>query len=278
MPTVLGLRREGSGTLATRGGRPVYEDTINYIVQADYQGQPRYEITTTAGLPVPGITKVGIAFCKSVKAVSRREQGLIYDVACEFSSEVEEGQGDTGDNQNGPQPEAWVPIYETKSISIQEPATEDKDGTAYANSMGDPFETGLLLTRILPVWDFYQFEAATISDETILERKNTINASTFKGRAAKTLLLDVESTIGRYYGRKLRLNHYTLTENKKTWTAKRLDIGLRYDDGTVKAFTQDGVPYLGALDGTGDKQPDGTAPAILEFDEFETSTFSFLRL
>ena len=283
MPTLIGETREGSGRLSQRAGQPIYEETRNYIVQADYVGQSRYEILTqTPGLPRLGQFTSGFATCQSIDAILRTEQGLIYDCPAEFSSEVQEDQDGSQDRPE--QPDTWIPIYEIKKERITEVASEDRDNKKFANSFGDPFEDSIELGRFIPIYDFYQFEAATISDETMLKRNETTNSATFRGFEEDTLLLYVESVVGRYYGKRLRLNHYTLKYNKKTWKLKIADRGSRFNAAVPPVYapvafqTDEGVPYIGALNGAGAAQPDGTPPALIEFREFDQLDFNtFLR-
>jgi hypothetical protein len=88
-----------------------------------------------------------------------------------------------------------------------------------------------------------------------------VNSGTFKGRAAKTLLCTVvKSTIGFYYGQRLRFTQYELRYNVADWRLKRLDM------------SSDGTP----LDGAG--APAVGDPATLYFEQFATDSFSFLRV
>ena len=195
MPTLVNnsTKREADCRLATRDGVPVLEETYHFLVKADYIGQPNIEILQTSGLPVIGGTiSSGGAICKSVQATRRTEASLYYDVVAEFSSEVDEDQGEGDPNTD---PTAWVPIYETKFERLVETVAEDQSGNAIANSAGQAFEQGLQIARFIPVWEFYQFEPATVTDETIIERNEVVNSATFKGRAAKTLLCTVMSSV-----------------------------------------------------------------------------------
>lgn len=285
MPTIVDSSegREGSGRLRSRGGLPVYEETYHYIVLADHKTQSRADILLTTGLPQINLTTSvgGFARCVGVDARRRVDNPLYWDVTADFSSEVEESSGDPGTGGTVPTPEAWVPVYETKFERIQEVVTKDQSGDAVANSAGQPFETGLTITRHIPIWEFYQFEPATLTDEQVIARSETVNSATFKGRAAKTLLCIVlSSVVGFFYGQRRRLTQYQLKYNEKDWQHKRLDVGTQWKDGTtLKDFTSsDGSIMLGSLDGSGGKQAAGTAPAVLTFDIYKTSDFSFLRI
>lgn len=285
MPTIVDLSegREGVGRIRSQGGRPVFEETYTFIVQADNVLQTRAEILlNTPSLPRVNETTgpFGFSVCRSVSATRRTDKTLWWDVTAEFSSEVEEG-GDQSNGQPNADPTAWIPVYETKFERLQEVVTKDQSGDAIANSAGQAFETGLTITRHIPIWEFYQFEPATVSDETIIARNEVVNSGTFKGRAAKTLLCIVlSSTLGFFYGQRRRLTQYQLKYNSKDWTHKRLDVGTQYlDSGNLKTFLDaDGQVMLGSLDGSGAKQAAGTAPAVRSFDQYATSSFSFLRI
>jgi hypothetical protein len=284
MPTIIGNSQGRDGDIrirATKSGQ-VVEETYSFIVRGDFKSQPREEIILTNGLPRVNISASagGFTVCKSIDASRRPEQPLIWDIKATFSSEVEEGS-QTSNPVDEP-PTAWVPVYETKFERLQEVVSKDKDGDTIANSAGVPFEVGLTVTRFIPVWHFWQFDPATVTDEQVLDRNETTNSATFKGRVAKSLLCTIESSsVGFYYGQRLRLTYYSLKYNKKLWTNKRLDVGTSYlDSGTLKDYTtSDGQIILGSLNGSGAKQAVGTPPAVLEFDVFEPVDFNtFLRI
>jgi len=137
----------------------------------------------------------------------------------------------------------------------------DASGDPITNSANEMFPEGMTRARFIPIWTFFQFEPPTVTDETIIARNEVVNSGTFKGRAAKTLLCTVvKSTIGFYYGQKLRFSQYELRYNVRTWQLKRLDMA------------SDGTP----LNGSGAAA--AGAPAILTFDQFATNSFSFLRV
>lgn len=282
-------QRPGDAKLRSQGGRPVLEETYHFRIKSDYIGQTRAEILLlTENLPQIGWAgQWNATICKGVTVTRDEKARLYWDAVAEFSSEIEEGSGAPPNDQGSGspqtfQPEAWVPIYETKFERIQEIVTKDASGNSIANSAGQAFETGLTRTRHIPVWEFYQFEPATVTDEEIIDRSETVNGATFAtNRAAKTLLCVVlSSVVGIYYGQRRRLTQYQLKYNKATWQVKRLDVGTQYKSGTTLLdFTSsDGSIMLGSLNGSGGKQAGGTPPAVLTFDEYATNTFSFIRV
>jgi hypothetical protein len=274
-------KREGNGSITTSGGMPVLNETYSFIVESNNKFASRLEILLgTPGLPIPGqtVSAYGFAICKGTDATRRSENPFIWDVSCTFSSEVDEGQ-----NNQDPQtdPSAWTPIYETKFERLQEVVTKDQDGDAVANSAGQPFQTGLTVGRFIPVWEFYQFEPATVDDETLIARNETVNNAIFKGRAVKSLLLTIlNSKVGFYYGQRRRLTQYCLRYNAKLWTHKRLDVGTVYKSGAthVPYTDTEGNVMLGGLNGSGGKVAVGDPPAVLEFDLYPSISFSFLRV
>jgi hypothetical protein len=282
MPNIIrGETREADINITNSGGIPRIEETYTFLVEADSKNTSRFEVLTTPGLPFVNVTQssYGLTVCRAKTATRRPDTAKMWDVVCTFSSEVEEGQ----DNQDPTtDPVAWVPIYETKFERVQVVVTRDFAGDPIANSAGQPFPNGLTVTRKLPVWEFYQFEPATVSDEDVIDRSEIVNSATFRGKAPDTLLCTVlSSSIGFYYGTRLRFTRYALMYDKLTWLHKRLDVGTVFKDGsTLKPYTDsEGNVIEGGLNGTGGKVAVGTGPAILEFEMYDSKDFnSFLRV
>lgn len=277
--TVIGEARPGQASLRSRGGQPILEETYNFLVKAESKTTSRINVLSTPGLPIVGVTvsAFGYSVCNGKSATRRENQPLYWDVSTTFSSEVDERQ-----NNQDPQsdPQTWVPIYETKFERLQEIATKDQNGDAIANSAGQPFENGVMRSRFIPVWEFWQFENASVSDETIIARNEVVNSDVFKGRAAGTLLCTVmSSVIGFYYGNRRRFTQYAIRYNSENWKHKRLDVGTVYlDTGAQLPYEVKGEVILGSLNGSGAKVTPGDPPAVVEFDVYATANFaSFLR-
>jgi hypothetical protein len=282
MASVLqGEQRQGQSAIRSSGGIPILDETFHFLVKADSANESRLTVLATPGLPIANVSvsSFGNAVCKAVTAVRREDQPKYWDVTATFSSEVDESQQKESQSQD---PQEWVPIYETKFERLQEIVTKDYNDDAIANSAGQPFENGLVRARFIPIWEFFQFEAASVSDETVIDRNEVINSVAFKGRAARTLLCTVmSSVVGFYYGRKRRLTRYSLRYDKRNWKNKRLDVGTVYKDGTKhKAYEDaDGNVILGGLNGSGGKVAVGTKPSVLEFAMYQEVAFaSFLRI
>lgn len=279
--TLLGEKKEATSRIRSSGGVPILDETYHWLVEADSLTATRLSVLATTGLPQVGITVTsgGAAVCRSIDATRRVEQRLLWDVTAEFSSEVDERQG-TQSVQGDPT--EWIPIYETKFERLQEVVTRDAAGTCVANSAGQPFENGILRSRFIPIWEFFQLEASTVTDEQVIARNEVVNDAVFKGRAIKTLLCTVlSSVVGFYYGDRRRLTRYALRYNWDTWKHKRLDVGTVYlSSGAHKPYLDSaGNVILGGLNGAGAKVTTGSPPSVLEFDLYSTATFaSFLRL
>lgn len=281
---VLGEKREGSARIRSSGGIPTIEETYVFLVRAESKSTSRYSVLATSGLPVVNVSasSYGLTICRTKDAVRREDQPDLWDVTCEFSSEVEEGQDSGAGQDPESDPETWIPVYETKFERREEVVTKDWAGNAIANSAGQAYPTGLLISRFLPVWEFYQIESASLTDEDIIARNEKVNSSSFKGRAAHTLLCTVVSSVrGYYYGAARRLTQYRLVYNDRNWKHKRLDVGPSYlDSGSRKPYFNndtDRVVINGPLNGSGGKVAVGSPPAIREFEMYEAISFLFLR-
>jgi hypothetical protein len=278
--TFRGEQRPGQSSIRSSGGLPVLDETYHHLVIADSTTADRLSILATTGVPVPGVTvsSWGAAICKHVDAVRRPEQILYWDITSEFSSDVDERQSSFNPRTD---PQAWIPVYETKFERLQENVTKDAAGTAVANSAGQPFENGIIRARFIPIWEFFQFEADTVTDQDVIDRNEVVNSVTFQGRAAKTLLCNVmSSVIGYYYGERRRLTKYSLRYNVATWQHKRLDVGTVYLSAGehLPYLDKSGTVMLGGLNGSGEKVTPGTAPSVLTFDMYTSVAFAaFLR-
>jgi len=276
--TLLGEARSGDGYLRSNNGMPSYEETWHYIVESDTEFENRANVILTPGLPSINVTPSpsGVGVCRGVRCNRRDGNPRIWDVTVEFSSEVAD---QTSSADPSTDPETWIPIYETKFERLQEIVTKDYSDVAISNSAGQPFQTGLTVSRFIPCWEFFQLESAGLSDEVIIARNETMNSTAFRGRAAKTLLLTVmSSVVGYYYGQPRRLSRYSLKWNFRKWTHKRLDVGTVFLDGSdLKPYLDNGTPpnvILGPLNGSGAKGTAGDPPAILEFDMYNSIDFT----
>ena len=283
--TFLGEQGAGKSSIRSTGGVAVLEEEFHFLVLADSVNESRLNVLNTTGLPIVNVSvsASGFCICRTLDATRREDQKLYWDVTASFSSEVSEGQSSSASSGTSvsANPIEWVPVYETKFERQQRIATQDVDGTVIANSAGQPFENGIMLSSFVPIWEFYQFESDTDTDEDVIGRNEVINNGTFKGKAAETLLCTVlSSVVGFYYGSRKRLTRYALRYNSNTWKHKRLDVGTAYlEGGKLKPYLDDNSNViLGGLNGSGSKVTAGTKPSVLEFDMYPQVSFSsFLR-
>ena len=287
MGTLEGLGRAvGNVRLRSTNGVPVLEETYAFTVIAAAANESYASLLNTPGLPIVGqtVSTLGLTVCNSLNGTRNPSNAFLWEFIGEFSSEVEDRQG--AQNAAGDpasfDPETWVPVRETKSERITEVSLVDASGNAIANSAGQLFPSGITRTRRLPVWEFFQFESGSVTDETVWERSEVVNNATFKTKPEKTLLCVVlSSVVGFYYGQPRRLTQYQVTYNRKKWTDRRLDVGQVFlETGALKPYTDsEGNVILGGLNGSGAKVAAGTAPAIREFDQFPAVSFAdFLRV
>lgn len=280
LPALLGEKRGGEIYTSLRDGQAVYECTYYYTVRGVTKEDSRkYIVENTTGLPKvnESVDDDNLGVCSSVRAVRREDNPLIWDVTAIFESIVEQGNSVA----IGADPLAWIPRRRTIFFNKDEVRAADNAGTAYKNSAGQALVGIPPIKRTLVAWRFVQFESASVTDETIADRNETVNSTTFKGKAAKTLLLTVEdSEVGTYYGQPLRLTQYLLKYDPKDWRTKMLDVGTVYKSGTTLLPYTDAAGNVieGGLNGSGAKVTGGNAPSILYFDDYATSTFSFLRI
>lgn len=287
MPTLIGERIEGSiNTRVGKNGILLREQTHYFTILADNRWQDRIEILQTPGLPRYGVVYIGGLTVKSMNADRTDEHDLRWKVSITGSSEVEEDQEtrnqSTGNSSSDPT--TWVPIANVKFETFDEVMREDVDGQKWLNSAKKAFETGLVRQRRLAVVNFSQFEPISTTLETIMDRCDTINSAIYKGKAIKTLLLNVETaTVGTYSGTRCWRVDYSMRYKRDDWRLKQLDVGYgHYVSGVFTPFLDsENNQYLGSLNGYGAKVANEATndPATLYFEQFERLDFnSFLKV
>lgn len=282
MPLLRGQSRKRGYKIRKSGISLTVEFEIEYYVLADSVDQPLIEIINTPGIPLIG-DQDGPTRAVGHSADNDPNNALLYTVTIEYSSEVDDdSSGASQQGQDFGDPTLWVPIAEFAFETYSEVRLTDAAGNAVVNSAKQPFETGIPQKRSIVRYDFDQFEPGTTDLDTISDRNETVNDAIFVGKAAKTLLLTIrKATFGFYFGFRAWRIGYSLGYKKDDWRVKRLDIGNTFlSGGVLKPYEDDeGNRIVGPLDGAGAKQTAGTAPAILNFDTYATSTFSdFLRV
>lgn len=272
-------KRNGSARVRVSNGHLVYEEDWEFLVESDTRFEDRNVVLGTPGLPVPLVTGRGSMICQTLSVERREVQPRLWDVKASFSSEVQEGTNpvDPGQPED---PAIWIPVRETKYEILEEIARFDREGKAYLNTAGDPIEVGWTAKRLIPVWEFWQFDQISVTDEILAEQNETYNQAVFKGKQPFTLLLHVgHSSVGFYYGFRRRLTQYFLWYNKKTWGRDVPSQGWKsIENGVKEPILIKGVPHYGNLDEDGAYVPEPGEPYTIKFDEYEPSDFAFLRI
>lgn len=290
MPTLIGEKRQGSITIRPgKNGVLVQEQPFYVTVMADSKFQDRVAIIlNTPGMPRFGQIYAGGLAVKSINAERDEDDPLRWHVTITASSEVEEDQETRNESSGSPStnPIDWIPIASVRFETYDEVLREDLSDPPkkWVNSAKKPFETGLVRQRRLAMVSFSQFEPVSTALETIMDRCDTINSAVYKGKAEKTLLLNVEgATIGTYSGIRCWRVDYTMRYKKDTWTLKQLDVGYGYyESGEFKPFKDsEGNQYLGSLNGSGGKVADEATmdPEEIPFELYEAIDFNtFLKV
>lgn len=269
-------KRSGSARIRTSRGRLTYEEDWEFLVKSDSRFEDRNVVLGTVGLPIPLVSIRGSMVCRSLDVKRREEQPMLWDCAASYSSEVEENQG----GSQGGDPTTWVVVRETKFETLTEIAYRDRLNVPIVNTAKAPFETLPMFKRLIPVWEFWQFESLAVTDEILADRNETYNENDYKQKAAFTLLCNVgSSSVGFYYGFRRRLTQYTLKYNWKTWKLRIPSVGTHeLIAGVLTPIYKGGELTLKGLKEDGTKVGDTETPFLMSFDEYQPSDFSFLRI
>ena len=268
---IFGEKRSGSGSVKQGSNNSLaFTSTVTFIVVTDSTSITREEVL----LQTPGLPTVGLLYgpyqlvCTSKSCTRSEVNPLYWDVVCEFESNNEDQEQD----QNNPSdnPTTWIPIFKVDSFITKEKViTEDRTTPTpqkIANSAGTAFETPLTETKSLAQFSFVQFEDPAQDLKTLMDRNDCVNKTTFAGRDARTLLLEVTSAELGYYGgyRAWRVG-YKVTYDPDTHDVKMLDVGPTNKFGR-RCFDLDGLtPIIGNLDGAGNQVAAGDPPEELTF-------------
>jgi hypothetical protein len=288
MPTLIGEKIEGSiSTRIGKNGILLREQSHTYTVLADSRWQARSEIIfNTPGLPRYGTVYTGGLTVKSINADRTDEHDLRWKVTVTGSTEVEEDQESKNQNSGNTSsdPTTWIPIASVKFEPYEEVFRKDINGKKWLNSAKKAFETGLVRQRRVAVVPFSQFEPISTKLETIMDRCDTVNSVIYKGKAIKTLLLNVENaTVGTYSGIRCWRIDYAMRYKEDDWILKQLDVGYGYyASGVYTPFLDsENNQYLGSLNGSGGKvaNEETMDPEIIPFEIYKPIDFNlFLKV
>lgn len=271
MPSeIIGEKRGGSGSVK-RGDSSslVFTSSVTFLVVTDSKSVTREEVLLqTPGLPIVGLLYGPYQLVCTSKSCTRSEVNPLYwDVVCEFESNKEDQKQD----QNNPSenPTTWIPVFKVDSFTTKEKViTKDRTtptAKTISNSAETPFETPLTETKTLAQFSFVQFENASQDLLTIMNRNDCVNKTSFAGRDARTLLLELTGAeLGYFGGYQAWRVAYRCTYDPDTHDVKMLDVGPVTLAGQ-RCVDANGIPIIGNLDGSGNQVAAGTAPYEITF-------------
>ncbi|AMV34585.1 hypothetical protein VN12_20845 [Pirellula sp. SH-Sr6A] len=277
MATLLkGVQKGKGGSIRKSGSNMVYTERHRYIVLSDVRNESILNVLSTAGLPKVMVSTIagtgGNCVCVGLDPKQDEGSPFTWFVDSEWSTESENQT-----TSSNPDPTTWVPRYSGKVETYPEVIYKDfsTPPKPYLNSAKDKFPEPLIVRRPVIVYDFFQYEAPTVTDVQIGDRNDTINSAIFKGFGAQTLKLTVTGfERGFYFGFDCVRINYSVAYKKNKWLNTPLDMGYSYLTSTGERIATDKIVCLNS-DGT--KKSDNATPDTLEFKEFPEISFSFLR-
>lgn len=287
MTTVLrGERPARKGQLqATRDGM-TYSVDREYFVLSDTKTESELNVLATTGLPIIGLSSLSGfpgTICRSLSPQQDAKQPMLWTVTANFSTEPINQQPDSTGGTPNPDPTTWFPVYRGQMQYYHEVIYEDFSSTPkkYVNYAGVPFSEPLTITRPIIVYDFWQYEASSVTDKAIGDRNDCINSSAFTKNGVTypqyTLKVSIpEFERGFYFGYSCVRIHYQVAYKPSKWTISPLQVGYEYRiaAGGVRVAS----PKLVGLNADGTLRSDGSA--LLSDNEFiphKPISFSFLR-
>jgi hypothetical protein len=289
---IIDEKRNGSAELRSDGanGLSFSFSATFLIVTTDVRTSREEILADTPGAPIVGLRYGPFgATCKRKSVTRSTENPLYWDMTCEFETGTE-SQKQNPSNPS-PDPTTWIPIFRVDSFMTKERVlTTDKTPASagnvnfgvpgpylITNSARQPFDEPLTETRQLCQFSFVQFEDPSQDLDDIMDRNDSVNETTFAGRAARTLLLNVTGAeLGSFGGYGAWRVSYQCTYDPETHDETRMDVGTCYLDSSVQKPYMDGtsnVQIVGNLNGSGAK---ATNAAVLTFrvkDEIEFADF-----
>lgn len=281
--------RDGTGSVkAGKLQQMIFTSRYRYIVLASSKTVTREEILLlTPGLPIVGLV-YGVTQQKCMAKTANRMavNPLYWEVIADFESGAEDQKPNPSDPEN-PDPVTWIPLFQIDSFETkqrvlhQDFSPTPKKIVNYANQ---PFAEPLTRTVTICSFSLVQFEDATQDINDIMDRNDTVNNATFRGRAPKTCKLNVTGAELGYYGffPAWKIS-YKVTYDPDTWETEMLQVGSVFKD------TADGnkiKPYLdqtnshrivGKLDTNGDKLAHTADPLTSKFLTYPQISFDFIR-
>jgi len=271
MPSeIVGEKRGGSGSVKRGESNSLtFTSSVTFLVVTDSKSVTREEVLLqTPGLPIVGLLYGPYQLVCTSKSCTRSEVNPLYwDVVCEFESNKEDQKQDP--NNPSDNPTSWVPVFKVDSFTTKERVvTKDRTtptAKTISNSAETPFETPLTETKTLAQFSFVQFENPAQDLKTLMDRNDTVNKTTFAGRSARTLLLELSGAeLGYFGGYQAWRVSYKCTYDPDTHDVTMLDVGPVTLAGQ-RCVDVNGIPIIGNLDGSGNQKAAGLPPYEITF-------------
>ena len=196
-----------------------------YQIQADNANQNEDDILATVGLP-PLWLFLRNAYCVSRKAKEVNTQALLWEVVCNFTSEINPENADNTDPESAAPQWTWGMETETRERK------KDVDGKLIQNTAGESIAyEGPVVVPILTITRFQ----AVFDPLTIVNYCNHVNTTTFwgvpPGSALCSGISDAQESINDVnyrkvtYTFKVRIDPETGTLRSDAWQLELLNEG-----------------------------------------------------
>ena len=309
MPTILGDSLQDDGgidateTYDPASGKTTISFTLKYWIQADDITQREDDILATVGLP--GLmTFLRGAYCLDRKAMESTAGALLWDVSCDFSSDISLVEDPLEPPNQRIARVSWT------SEEIEELIEFDaQNGAPIVNVNNERIvATGKALVPVLQIrrWELYPFDPLNF-----LLYANHVNTDPFLGAPEGSALLrpmdagEPQNINGVLYtdvtyriAFRIRNIEFQVDNNndppiafnpvvvpglpEKAWQIKLLNYGTRVRDapgGEIKqAVDSDGNPKEVNLDANGVELAEGADPIYLPFNKYPGANFDDLDL
>lgn len=292
MATFLKGEKPGrNGSLSASREGVVYSINRTYYVISDTRSENELNVLTTTGLPVIGLTQLAGfpgTICRSLAPTQNQKQPRLWEVVATFSTETLDQTPPTiSEGVLNPDPTTWVPIYAGDMQYYPEVLTEDfsTPKKLFVNYANCKFAEPLTIERPIIVYEFYQYEAPTITDKQIGDRNDKINdasvtrgSNVYPARSLKCSIPRFER--GYFYGYEAVKIHYQIAYKPSLWEIAPLQVGYEYYTvaKTTPGATRTISTKLIALEADGTKRAEHLEPlANNKFLGHEPTSFSFLR-
>lgn len=276
-----------TGTYSSDDGELNFKTSLAYRVEVDQIVFDSTYPMSTSGLPVVNYTTITLAnglqaVCRNKSATQDKKNRLIWTVRCDFDTAAQgSSDEDSSEEQQTGDPTGWTPRINIKFEEFEEYSATDLDGKPYMTSAGEPLGSGFPVKKDILVWNFTQYESASLDSDTLSLRNGALNNAAWRNYAEKTWKCQISNAVlGKKNGYDCWKIDYILKYKADNWLKKALDVGTYYLDGSSNK-----IPFkdeyenriFGTLDGSGGEETTPEDVAVLEFRQNELTSFSFIR-